>query len=255
MKYFDFTNKVAVVTGGGRGIGKTIARALSEAGATVAIVGRTKQVLEDTAKEISKETNRSVVAFVGDVTNEESIQQIISDIHESIGTINILVNNAGKTVRKTIEDLEADEWDDVMETNVKSVYMMTRAVLPDLKEGEGSRIINIASMASEVGLPFSTPYGPSKAAVVQLTKQLSQELSPLGITVNAISPGFIKTPFNEKALENPILLNKIKGSNPMHRVGRLDELIPAFLSLASPYASYTTGQNIVIDGGTTSHAF
>ncbi|WP_165997847.1 SDR family oxidoreductase [Bacillus sp. Cs-700] len=255
MKYFDLSNKVAVVTGGGRGIGKAMARALSEAGAKVAIVGRTSNILEETAVELSKETNGTVLPFVYDVTKEESIKEFVTDIHEKLGSITILINNAGKTVRKSIEELEPSEWDDVMETNVKSVYMMTRAVLPDLKEQQGSRIINIASMASEVGLPFSTPYGPSKAAVVQLSKQLAQELSPLGITVNAISPGFIKTPFNEKALENPILLNKIKNSNPMHRIGQLEELIPAVLYLASPYSSYTTGQNLIIDGGTTSHAF
>jgi NAD(P)-dependent dehydrogenase (short-subunit alcohol dehydrogenase family) len=255
MKYFDLSNKVAVVTGGGRGIGKAMARALSEAGAKVAIVGRTSNILEETAVELSKETNGTVLPFAYDVTKEESIKEFVTDIHEKLGSITILINNAGKTVRKSIEELEPNEWDDVMETNVKSVYMMTRAVLPDLKGQQGSRIINIASMASEVGLPFSTPYGPSKAAVVQLSKQLAQELSPLGITVNSISPGFIKTPFNEKALENPILLNKIKNSNPMHRIGQLDELIPAVLYLASPYSSYTTGQNLVIDGGTTSHAF
>lgn len=255
MRYFDLSNKVAVVTGGGRGIGRTIALALSEAGATVAIVGRTKKVLEEAAADISNETNGKVLPFVGDVTNEESIKDLINGIHQEVGSIHILVNNAGKTVRKTIEELEPDEWDDVMETNAKSVYLMTKAVLPDLKEGIATRIINVASMASKVGLPFSTPYGPSKAAVAQLTKQLAQELAPHGITVNAISPGFVRTPFNEEALENPILLNKINGSNPMHRTGQLEELIPAILYLASPFANYTTGQNLLIDGGTTSHAF
>ncbi|MCA0172675.1 SDR family NAD(P)-dependent oxidoreductase [Bacillus sp. RAR_GA_16] len=255
MKYFDLSNKVAVVTGGGRGIGKAMAHALSEAGAKVALVGRTFAVLNETATEISKETGGEVLPFSCDVTKEENIKELVTEIHEKLGSITILINNAGKTVRKSIEELEPGEWDDVMETNVKSVYMMTRAVLPDLKEQQESRVINIASMASEVGLPFSTPYGPSKAAVVQLSKQLAQELSPLGITVNAISPGFIKTPFNEKALENPILLNKINNSNPMHRIGQMEEIIPAVLYLASPYSSYTTGQNLVIDGGTTSHAF
>ncbi|WP_020006277.1 SDR family NAD(P)-dependent oxidoreductase [Salinicoccus albus] len=249
MELFNNIDKVAIVTGGGSGIGKTAAEALSESGATVAIIGRTLEKVETAATEIQNKTGYPVKAYQGDVTKSANIQHFLKAIYEELGQIDILVNNAGTLAPGTIDSLDEEGWDHVMSTNAKSIFFMAQAVVPYMKKQNYGRIINTASVAGEVGLSFSSIYGTSKAAVIHQTKQLSLELAPYNITVNAISPWFFKTEFNEKDLEDKDFLSTVENRSPMKRLGQLDELKSSYLFFASAGSSYVSGQNVFVDGG------
>ncbi|MCA0986515.1 SDR family NAD(P)-dependent oxidoreductase [Guptibacillus algicola] len=251
MKLFNNTGKVAIVTGGGSGIGKTAAEALSESGATVAITGRTLEKVQKAAEEIQGKTGNTVQGFQGDVTKSDDIKRFVAEINEAFGQIDILVNNAGTLAPGTIENLDEEGWDHVMNTNAKSIFFTTQAVVPYMKENNYGRIINTASVAGEVSLSFSSVYGTSKAAAIHQTKQLSLELAPYNITVNAISPWFIKTEMNESELEDKDFRTAVENRSPMKRLGQLEELKSSFLFFASAGSSYVSGQNVFVDGGMT----
>ncbi|SDY11537.1 SDR family NAD(P)-dependent oxidoreductase [Salimicrobium album] len=251
MELFNNTGKTAIVTGGGSGIGKTVAEGLSESGATVAIVGRTLEKTEAAAREIHDKTGNTVKGYQGDVTDSGGIQKFLSNIYDDFGQIDILVNNAGTLVPGTVEDLDEQGWDQVMETNAKSIFFTTQAVLPYMKEQNYGRIINTASVAGEVSLSFSSVYGTSKAAVIHQTKQLSLELAPYNITVNAVSPWFFETEFNESDLADEDFRKAVENRSPMKRLGQLEELKSPYLFFASAASGYVSAQNIFVDGGMT----
>lgn len=251
MHLFNNTGKVAIVTGGGSGIGKTAAEALSESGATVAITGRTLEKVQKAAEEIQNKTGNTVQGFQGDVTNSDDIKRFLSEINEAFGQIDILVNNAGTLAPGTIDSLDEEGWDHVMNTNAKSIFFTTQAVVPYMKENNYGRIINTASVAGEVSLSFSSVYGTSKAAAIHQTKQLALELAPYNITVNSVSPWFFKTDMNESDLENEDFRTAVENRSPMKRLGELEELKSSFLFFASPASSYVSGQNVFVDGGMT----
>lgn len=251
MHLFNNTGKVAIVTGGGSGIGKTAAEALSESGATVAITGRTLDKVQKAAEEIQNKTGNTVQGFQGDVTNSDDIKRFLSEINEAFGQIDILVNNAGTLAPGTIDSLDEEGWDHVMSTNAKSIFFTTQAVVPYMKENNYGRIINTASVAGEVSLSFSSVYGTSKAAAIHQTKQLALELAPYNITVNSVSPWFFKTDMNESDLENEDFRTAVENRSPMKRLGELEELKSSFLFFASPASSYVSGQNVFVDGGMT----
>ncbi|WP_281975083.1 SDR family NAD(P)-dependent oxidoreductase [Halobacillus litoralis] len=251
MYLFNNTGKVAIVTGGGSGIGKTASEALSESGATVAIIGRTLEKVEAAATEIQDKTGNPVKSYQGDVTKAESIQGFVKAIYDDFGQIDILVNNAGTLAPGTIDSLDEEGWDHVMNTNAKSIFFTTQAVVPYMKKQNYGRIINTASVAGEVSLSFSSIYGTSKAAAIHQTKQLSLELAPYNITVNAISPWFFKTELNESDLENEDFRTAVENRSPMKRLGQLDELKSSYLFFASSSSSYVSGQNVFVDGGMT----
>ncbi|KGX92404.1 2-deoxy-D-gluconate 3-dehydrogenase [Pontibacillus halophilus JSM 076056 = DSM 19796] len=251
MELFNNTGRVAMVTGGGSGIGKTAAEALSESGATVAIIGRTLEKVEAAAAEIQEKTGNSVKGYQGDVTNTEDIKRFVQAIYEDLGQIDILVNNAGTLAPGLIDSLDEAGWDHVMNTNAKSIFFTTQAVVPYMKEQNYGRIINTASVAGEVSLSFSSVYGTSKAAAIHQTKQLSLELAPYNITVNAISPWFFKTEMNESDLEDEDFRTAVENRSPMKRLGQLEELKSSYLFFASAGSSYVSGQNIFVDGGMT----
>ncbi len=252
MDLFSNIGKVAVITGGGSGIGKLMAETLAESGAKVVLLGRTLEKVRDAAEEIHYETNTDATAYSCDVTNNDQIRDVLAQINDEYGSIDILVNNAGTTTRGNIEDLDESGWDKVMDTNVKSVFFMSQAALPYMKKQGYGRIINTASVAGDVSLFFSSVYGTSKAGVIHLTKQLAGELAAYNITVNAISPWFFETEFNKKSLEDKDFKEMVENRTPMKRVGSLDEIKTSILYLASSGSSYVTGQNIFIDGGMTS---
>ncbi|MGP4075544.1 SDR family NAD(P)-dependent oxidoreductase [Halobacillus sp. K22] len=251
INLFSNQGKVAVVTGGGSGIGRVMAETLAESGSDVVLLGRTGKKLEKTAQEIKDLTGGSVNSMVCDVTDNEAIKIITEQIYKEYGHIDILVNNAGTTSKGTVDTLNEDDWNRVMDTNLKSVFFMSQAVVPYMKKQEYGRIINTASVAGDVSLYFSSVYGTSKAGVIHLTKQLAGELAGSNITVNAISPWFFKTDFNRDKLENDEFRSMIENRAPMKRLGQLEELKTSVLYFAARGSSYTTGQNIFVDGGMT----
>ncbi|MCM3002713.1 SDR family NAD(P)-dependent oxidoreductase [Priestia koreensis] len=255
MKLFDFRDQVVVVTGASRGIGFTLARSFSTLGAKVVVLGRNASTIQQAANDIQSETANETLGLVCDVTDEQQIERMTEEVIKRFGKIDVLVNNAGATVRKTLDHLEQEEWEKIMKTNVTSVFLTTKVVARKMKEARYGRIINIASMSSEITLSFSTAYGPSKAAVVHFTKQTASELAPYNITVNAVSPGFVKTSLNAKALEDDEFRRPIENRNSMRRIGTIDEIITPVVFFAAKGSSYVTGQNLLVDGGTTSFGF
>jgi len=252
---FDLTNKVAIVTGAGRGIGRTLAEGLANAGAKVVLVARTEDQVKRAAREITDATGIKTLGLAGDVTNGASIAEAVQKATEAFGQIDISINNAGASVRKTTFDLSEEEWDRIMDVNFKSVFLMCKEVGKQMVERGYGRIVNVASVASVLTLATGTPYGPSKAGVVQLTKQLANEWATKGVTVNAVSPWFFKTSLNEKALENEEFRTLLEKRTPMKRLGKLEELVAPVLMFCSETASYITGQNLFVDGGVVNYAF
>jgi len=248
---FDLKGKSAIVTGSGRGIGRTIAEGLAQAGADVVLTARTETEVLAAAQEIRLATGRRTLGLTCDVTDKSSIDSVVRQTLESFGQIDILINNAGTNIRHSAFELNEEEWDFVVDTNLKSVFLMSQAVGKHMVERKSGRIVNIASAASKLTLAFSSAYGPSKAAVVHLTRQLANEWARFGVTVNAISPWFIRTSLNAKALDDPDNRKLIEERTPMGRYGLLEEMVAPVLFFCSEGSGYITGQNLFVDGGAT----
>jgi 2-deoxy-D-gluconate 3-dehydrogenase len=248
LKNFDLTGKTALVTGGGRGIGRAIALALAEAGANVAVTSRTESELVEVANEITNLSRKAYYAPV-DVRNKESIQSFVDHVVEQEGKIDILVNGAGTNRRVSFLDLTEEDWDFVMDVNLKSVVFVSQAVIPYMQKQKFGKIINIASLTSEIGLPNMPAYTASKGAVSQLTKSLAVDFAEDGIFVNAIGPGYFKTEMTKVLFQNKEKVEWMKSRIPLRRTGEVEELQGAAVFLASEASNYITGQTIYVDGG------
>ena len=250
---FNLDGVVALVTGGSKGLGKVMASGLAAHGASVAICSRNESEAKAAAEEVAAEHGKPTIGIQCDVTDQEQVEALVKQIGETLGTVNVLINNAGINIRGAIDELSYEDFRKVQAINVDGVWLAARAVVPGMKAAGGGRIINLASTLGLVGLANRTPYTSSKGAVVQMTRALALELAPHNILCNAICPGPFLTPMNEPIKDSEEAKKFIVGAVPLNRWGELPEIAGAAVFLASPASSYVTGAMFPIDGGWTCH--
>ncbi len=251
---FQLEDKLAMVTGAGRGIGRAISIGMAEAGADVALLSRTAEDLEEVAKEIEK-LGRKAFILPTDVTDRKDIQNAITTVTNQGRSIDILVNNAGMNIRSQALEVTDEEWQKIMDTNLKSAFMMSQEVGQVMKNQEHGKIIKIASVAGHVALRTGVVYAASKAALIQMTKVLAFEWGKYNINVNSIGPWYFRTPLTEKLLQDEAYVKDILDVTPLKRIGELDELVGPAVFLASDAGKYITGQTLFVDGGMTIQGF
>jgi NAD(P)-dependent dehydrogenase (short-subunit alcohol dehydrogenase family) len=247
---FDLSNRVAVVTGASKGLGKAITLALAGAGADVALFARNREDLEAVKASVEGLGRRAEI-FCVDVLDKQLVDESVKAALGAFGHIDILVNNAGVNVRKPVLELSAEEWDLVLNTNLKGYFLMAQAVVPHmLAQGRG-KVINMASILGAVALPSQLAYASSKGGVMQMTKVMALEWATQGVQVNAIGPTYFETPLVAQLRNDPERYRFIVERTPMGRWGRPEELAGVAIFLASQASDFITGQTIFIDGGWT----
>lgn len=251
IKLFDLTGKVAIVTGGSKGLGQAMSAGLASAGADVVLSSRHGDEAAAAAKQISQDFGRRAVGVAADVTSPAAVQALVDRTITEFGKVDILINNAGINIRGPIDELTLEQFKECLDTNVSGPWLCTKAVIPHMKKAGYGRIINLASTLGVVGLANRTPYTASKGAVVQMTRAMGLEFAPFGITVNAICPGPFLTPMNEPIADSEEAKKFIVGAVALNRWGRLEEIQGAAIFLASDAASYMTGSLVTVDGGWT----
>ncbi|WP_200826258.1 SDR family NAD(P)-dependent oxidoreductase [Microbacterium timonense] len=242
--------KVAIVTGAGRGLGREMAESLLRAGAAVGVAGRTKSALDEIVANAEAEGERAI-ACVTDVTDESSVEEFVEATRTKFGRIDIVVNNAGVLSSVPLLDQSVDDWDRIVETNLRGNFLVTKAAGRHLVAQGSGKIVNIASNFAIVGVPHHGAYAASKAGIIALTKSLAVEWARYGIQVNALAPGYFVSDINAELRGNDEFYGKVLKTIPARRMGEPSELVPWLLHLAGPESDYMTGQVLVIDGGLT----
>ena len=240
--------KVAIVTGASRGLGRAIALALAEAGADVAIAARSKTGLEETASQVESLGRRALVAPT-DVTLLSSVESLVAQTVAALGRLDIVVNNSGVAHVAPLAALEPSEWQRVIDTNLTGAFNGCRAAAPHLIAQKSGKIINVASVLAAVGLAGYAAYAASKGGIISLTRALAVEWARDNIQVNALAPGWFVTPMNEAAFADSKISERLLRNVPMRRTGRLEEIGPLAVYLASSASDFITGQTIFLDGG------
>lgn len=247
---FDLTGRRALVTGSSQGIGLTIAKGLARHGAEVVLNGRNGDKLQSAADELAAE-GLAVATACFDVTQAEATRGGIRQIEDQHGAIDILVNNAGMQFRTPLEDFPEDAWNRLFTTNVSSVFYVSQAVVQGMIKRRHGKIINIASVQSELARPGIAPYTATKGAVRNLTRGMCTDWAKYGIQINAIAPGYFKTPLNQALVDNSEFSAWLEKRTPTGRWGEVDELIGSAVFLASDAASFVNGHTLYVDGGIT----
>ena len=245
---FDLTDKVAIVTGGGRGIGRSIALGLADSGAKVAVTARSQDQLDSVVREI-EDRGRAALAIQADLMNPEGIPSIVAETVNKFQKVDILVNNAARSFMRPLMDLREDGYDKIFDVNVKAAFLLSREAAKEMTKQGGGKIVNITTVGAVRGGAGMGIYHASKAALTMLTKCMAVEWAGLNINVNAVGPGLTKTPFSQPIWSNPEIEAAIASRIPKGRLAEPEEVVGAVLFLCTENAHYITGETIYVDGG------
>ena len=248
---FRLDGKVALVTGGSKGLGRAMATALAEAGADIALCSRSAEEAEQAAQEIAAATGRRAAGFYADVTDRESVAALKTQCEAAFGQVDILLNNAGVNVRKPTPELTEDDWDSVIDSTIKGSFFCSQAFLPGMMERKWGRVVMLGSIMSFVAIPGRAAYASAKSGVLGLTRALALEGAPHGVTVNCLCPGPFETPMNRPLMNDPVAYQTFLSKIPLGRWGQPEELGGAIVFLCSPASAFMTGTTLTLDGGWT----
>jgi gluconate 5-dehydrogenase len=250
MKLFDLSGRTALVTGSSMGIGFALARGLAEAGASVVLNARRREKLEDAAETLRSE-GHEVHLLPFDVTDHAGVASAVNAFEAETGPIDILVNNAGMQHRTPLQDFPAEKFEQLLQTNIASVFHVGQACARHMIARGKGRIINIASVQTALARPGIAPYTATKGAVANLTKGMATDWAPLGLNCNAIAPGYFDTPLNAALVANPEFSGWLEKRTPAGRWGQIEELVGAAVFLSAPASSFVNGHILFVDGGIT----